>query len=150
MKCQNCNVRQATVHFKETINGVTREMNLCGECAAKMQGASGFMPFFSEFFAPQEYVGRVCPTCGADEGYFNRNNRFSCPDCYNAFAPSTDRLLKQIHNTSRHKADLPRANSELAKLKEKLEIAITNEQYEEAAKIRDEIKELENKEADKK
>ena len=150
MKCQNCNTRQATVHYKETINGATREMNLCEECAAKLQGESGFMPFFSEFFAPQEIVGRVCPTCGADEGYYNRHNRFSCPDCYNAFPSSTDRLLKQIHNTTRHKVDLPKANSELAKLREELENAISTEHYEEAAKIRDKIKSLEVKEAEDK
>ena len=89
MLCQNCNKNEATTYYKETINGQTRELHLCPECAAKLTGSApsfGSMfsdPFFSNpfgsFFAepfgaalqsPFGGVaqaiggGRRCPTCG--------------------------------------------------------------------------------------
>ena len=107
MKCQNCNERPATVHYTETINGVTKSMNICDACAAKLHGTTGFFPFFAEAFAPQEKSEHCCPSCGATIDFFKRYNKFSCPDCYNAFAPVTDRILKQIHKTNRHKTEMP-------------------------------------------
>ena len=35
MKCEKCGKNEATMYYKETINGVTREMHLCPECAQK-------------------------------------------------------------------------------------------------------------------
>ena len=148
MKCQNCNERQATVHYTETVNGVTKSMDICEVCAAKLQGATGFFPFFAEAFAPQETSVATCPTCGATLDFFKRYNKFSCPDCYNAFAPATDRILKQIHKTNRHKKEIPAQSSELQNLAAKLENAISTENYEEAAKLRDEIKKIKAEGAD--
>ena len=33
MKCEKCGKNEATMYYKETVNGVTREMHLCPECA---------------------------------------------------------------------------------------------------------------------
>ena len=35
MKCEKCGKNEATMYYKETVNGVTREMHLCPECAQK-------------------------------------------------------------------------------------------------------------------
>ena len=148
MKCQNCNERQATVHYTETINGVTKSMDICEVCAAKLQGETGFFPFFAEAFAQQEKSVTTCPTCGATLDFFKRYNKFSCPDCYNAFAPYTDRILKQIHKTNRHKKEMPAQSSKLKNLAAQLENAVSTENYEEAAKLRDEIKKIKAEEAD--
>ena len=150
MKCQNCNERPATVHYTETINGVTKSMNICDACAAKLHGTTGFFPFFAEAFAPQEKSEHCCPSCGATIVFFNRYNKFSCPDCYNAFAPVTDRILKQIHKTNRHKTEMPAQPSKLQELSAELENAISSENYEKAAKLRDEIRELKREEAENK
>ena len=150
MKCQKCNERNATVHYTETINGVTKSMDICEVCAAELQNTAGFFPFFADVFAPQEKSLMTCPSCGATLDFFRRYNKFSCPDCYNAFAPTTDRILRQIHKTDRHKKEAVQQSSELDDLNSKLQNAISTENYEEAAKIRDKIKALKNEEGENK
>ena len=78
--------------------------------------------------------------------------RLGCSECYNSFRKYLMPLLKRIHGSSRHYGKIPLAivmpaqgKPELAELKTKLEKAIRDEEFEEAARIRDALKELEKK-----
>ena len=47
MKCEKCGKNEATMYYKETVNGVTREMHLCPECAQKETSAVRLKTHFS-------------------------------------------------------------------------------------------------------
>ncbi len=100
----------------------------------------------------------VCPTCGMAYSEFVNDSRFGCPDCYNVFDILINDNIKQLQGNTRHIGKQPRfgwekaavtdeakenkLESEIILLESKLREAIAEEEYEEAAKLRDKIKEL--------
>lgn len=99
----------------------------------------------------------VCPTCGMAYSEFVNDSRFGCPDCYNVFDILINDNIKQLQGNTRHTGKKPRfgwndkaqettfensPESEIAILESKLGEAIADEEYEEAARLRDKIKEL--------
>jgi len=105
--------------------------------------------------------GVACPNCGMSYGDFRKIGRFGCSQCYDAFREQVTPLLKRIHGTPSHSGKHPgvvvvetpertaspkasvRPKSELRQLKDRLQKAVQNEEFEEAARLRDKIKELE-------
>ena len=109
----------------------------------------------------------VCEECGMTYDEFLHTGKFGCANCYNVFGDKIDPLLKNLHGANRHigrkgkesnlkldkKVNEVNKDSEikkvqiskLDKLKQDLKKAIKEERYEDAAKLRDEIKKLENK-----
>ena len=174
MLCQNCNKNEATTYYKETINGQTRELHLCPECAAKLTGSApsfGSMfsdPFFwnpfGSFFAepfgtalqsPFGGVaqaiggGRRCPTCGMTESELRRTGRAGCGDCYPEFQRYPDAVYQKAARRSRACGFDPGGSRSAQRRirwrasKAKLADAVKTENYEEAARLRDEIRRLE-------
>ena len=132
----------ATVHFSQTVNGEHREYYLCPSCAA-MEGFVGDS-LFSIFSMPYKTTQKThCPSCGTTLDFYENNGRFACSECYNAFSDSLDVMLKKMQGSNRHKGDMSSAPSEIDSLKSKLKQAIEIENFEEAARLRDEIKRLE-------
>jgi protein arginine kinase activator len=157
MKCQRC-PKQATLHITEVL-GEDRfeELHMCEDCAKKYlyepqqkkQAAAGAPGTES----PEEDTpaGPRCPSCGTTFLEFRNHGRFGCPHDYDAFKAELLPLLQSVHNETRHAGKTPRraprhktAQAELTKLRLKLQALVTEEKYEEAARVRDRIKELEN------
>lgn len=105
-----------------------------------------------------------CNNCNLTFDEFMKTGKFGCPECFDVFKIKLDPILKQIQGENRHIGRLGKINqtkpdyvqnvqetdveeemSEVEKLKQDLKKAIKEENYEQAAKIRDEIKKLENK-----
>ncbi len=91
-----------------------------------------------------------CPTCGMNVADFKRDGRVGCPECYVSFASEIRRVHKRLSGVSRHKGKLPqklRTYKELLidreRLRGQLETAVEHEDYETAAIIRDQIREIE-------
>ena len=96
----------------------------------------------------------VCSVCKTSLDEFNRSGRAGCGNCYTVFRKYADAMLKKIHGTSQHIAESTPASEEVAVesekkeksqaeiLKEKMAEAIETENFEEAARLRDEIKKL--------
>lgn len=160
MICDTCGKRQATVHYTEIHNGEMTEMHLCEECARKKE--IGFKPHFSladllaglgdfESTLPLEVRKEKCPVCGMSLADFKKIGRLGCANCYTAFKNSLAPLLKRIHGRTIHTGKMAgvvekgAARSMLEKLKAALKEAISKEEFEEAARIRDKIKELEKR-----
>ena len=59
MKCEKCGKNEATMYYKETINGVTREMHLCPECAQKENLGGAFENAFDSR-SEERRVGKEC------------------------------------------------------------------------------------------
>ena len=107
-----------------------------------------------------------CNQCGMTYDEFTHTGKFGCANCYHTFKNKIDAILKNLHGANRHvgrKSNITKPNlnksdikekqtsskqnnqiSPIGKLKEDLKKAIKEERYEEAAKIRDEIKKLES------
>ncbi len=156
MKCQSCGKKQATIKYSENIDGAKQELHLCVDCAKKF-GITGFNELFVPMFVnlPEydELLGLQCKNCGYRLEDYSRTGLFGCPECYNTFVDTLDELFYKIHGKNRHVKIEQNINDnnlndkskkdEILELREKLQHLVEEEKYEEAAVIRDKIKELE-------
>jgi protein arginine kinase activator len=90
-----------------------------------------------------------CPRCGFTQADFKKSGRLGCPECYKTFSEGLNGLLKSMHKGTRHVGKAPEAlkasrenADKLKTLQKKLAKAIESEKFEEAAHLRDEIKQL--------
>lgn len=153
MLCGKCKKREATVHYKEVLNGQVTEYALCEVCAQevaplKVPFSLGFSDFLPGFFRSNT-VEKRCPDCGMTLHAFSKGGRFGCASCYSAFGDSILPVVKQMQGNSRHVGKIPeragkklRTQSRLEELQEKLEQAVKAQEFEQAAKWRDAIREL--------
>jgi len=163
MVCNICAKNQATVHLTEIIDDQITELHLCEECAQK-KGAqmeshfglsdllAGLADLGTQFSKTKTDAKLKCPKCGLTYEDFKKVGRLGCGECYTAFKDALVPLLKRIQGSTQHCGKSPKkiakavkARNELDVLKEKLQKAIQKEDFEEAAKLRDKIKELEKK-----
>ncbi len=156
MKCQKC-TKAATLHITEVVSeDQFEELHLCEECANKylyepqQKGAKGGEGAAEEGDEGSAANQRECPLCGIRFVEFRNSGRLGCPNDYQEFREELTPLLENIHGETRHVGKTPRrlpqnqqAQSELIKLRKQLQHAVTREAYEEAAKLRDQIRQLE-------
>ena len=157
MKCQKCH-NPATLHITDVIaEGQFEELHLCDHCANKylhepqqlgIKGASAEAVGESEEIAALNQ--RECPQCGIKFIEFRNTGRLGCPHDYQEFREELSPLLENIHGETRHVGKSPRrlpenkqTQSELLQLRNRLKQAINKEDYEEAARVRDQIRTLE-------
>ena len=158
MKCcqPGCD-NEATVHLTEIVESQMKKVDLCEECA-KEKGVTdpqGFaladlllgMGASSEIEAGGSDV--VCDACGFTNADFKKSGRLGCPDCYTTFSGVLEGMVKQMHKGTEHVGKAPKAlqqarttNRQRESLQDRLARAVKEENYELAAKLRDEIKEL--------
>ncbi|MCM8796596.1 MAG: UvrB/UvrC motif-containing protein [Candidatus Omnitrophica bacterium] len=167
MLCDICGKNQATVHLTEIVDEQMNELHLCEECARKKSiemeqqfGLSDLLAGMAEFEKPgSEVEGAAtakCPNCGLTYADFKKIGRLGCGECYVVFKRYLAPLLKRIHGSLNHIGKGPavkgrrmsKKKAELEELRSKLQAAIAREAFEEAARLRDQIKELEKKEQD--
>lgn len=165
MLCSKCGKKEATTHYKQTVNGKTIEVNVCSACAEEMglsqmlHGLGGFQFNIGDIFSgllgslssllpTQEET--VCPECHSDLNTIIKSGRIGCARCYTTFRNELIPTIEQLHGKVYHQGKLPRSAGEAARkkahlsnLKKKLEEAIRTQEFENAAKYRDEINELE-------
>ena len=162
MRCEDCQQDKATVHFTQIVNDETETFHLCSACAQKRglktSPVSGQMPlsdFLSEMGAPiftkATSANLACPRCGCSFRQFRKSGRLGCAHCYITFEQEMSALLRKIHGSNEHvgivadEAIGPVGEEEerLFELKRELKRAIEREEYERAARLRDQISELE-------
>ena len=162
MLCSVCKEKEATVYYTNIADGKTKNVNLCDECA-KAKGineTSGFSlaDLMLGLGASQEMeeagggVALKCERCGYSQEDFKKSGRLGCPDCYKVFAEGLEGLLKTMHKGTRHVGKVPeelRQNRDLSDrlktLQKRLTKAVESEDFEQAAKLRDEIKQTSSK-----
>src|SRR5207245_6688672 len=95
-------------------------------------------------------LNRQCPVCGIKFVEFRNSGRLGCPHDYQEFLEELTPLLENIHGEVKHCGKVPRrqpqnkqAQNELLQLRKQLQQAVTREAYEEAAQLRDRIRQLE-------
>ena len=165
MLCQHCKKHEATTHIKTMINGEYAEYRLCPECAHEL-GYDHMFPDFSadfggllsSFFSnalPAISGAAHCDSCGSTLNDIRSTGKVGCADCYDTFFNELMPTIRSIHGNTDHKGkhpgaieytvneDEPENKDQLVSLKAELKQAIADENFERAAQLRDEIKELE-------
>ena len=164
MQCQICNKRTATIHLTEISEGVRTEMHICERCATEQGIAAqsqisvndllsnllASQPSDDELLASADDVS-TCPNCGFTLDRLRKEGTLGCPHDYEVFQHSLLPLIERAHNgSSTHCGKVPskipaetRQLAELSQLRQELEKAVRNEDYERAAELRDKIKPLE-------
>ena len=155
MLCQVCGKKEANVHLTQMLNNEVRKLHLCEQCAAKhgidVEAPSSVSNFLLGLALPDsakaEKAGRACRQCGMRLAEFKKLSRLGCPACYAAFARELEPLLSGMHKGTRHAGKQPvhhPANFNLPVplegLRKSLAAAVAAENYEEAARIRDQIR----------
>ena len=153
MLCEKCGKNNATVMYTQIINGQKRSLNICSECASKESIFDNFGSLLS--FGTRERVkNAVCPTCKTTLSEFMHKGKMGCGECYRTFRPQADAMLKKIHGTTTHiseetaakpySSEKTVASDPIAELRNALAKAIEEENFEQAAILRDKIKDLES------
>lgn len=163
MRCQRC-PKPATLHITEVHgladngNYLFDEFHFCEECArkhlyepalaeAKGEGAAAG-GVESEGF--EALNARECPNCGLKFKDFRASGRLGCAHDYEVFRAELAPLLENIHGETQHVGKSPRRraaaepqrSAESANLRKQLQQAVQREDYEEAARLRDQIRKL--------
>jgi len=157
MLCCVCKEKEATVHLTQIAGDKMQKVDLCEDCA-KHKGVNdptGFSlaDLLLGLGAAQEIgqtVGGVevkCPNCGFTQADFKKAGRLGCSECYQTFSEGLESLLKSMHKGTKHVGKVPHAQQQtrdltdrLKTLQKKLDKAVAEEDFEQAAAMRDEIK----------
>lgn len=157
MLCGLCKKKEATVHLTQIAGEKIQKVDLCEECAKEkgVNDPAGFSlaDMLLGLGASQEMEEASgnselsCPSCGFTQADFKKTGRLGCSDCYRTFADGLEVLLKSMHKGTRHIGKVPagvRRSQDLEKrlvdLEGQLAAAIKDENFEQAAMLRDDIK----------
>jgi protein arginine kinase activator len=160
MLCMLCQKKEARVHLTDVRDGKIKKVDLCEDCAKakNIEDPAGFALAdlllglgASEELAAAAAEGTVlaCPNCGFTQADFKKTGRLGCPACYETFKDGLLGILKTMHKGTRHSGKVPRGlavgreiQDRIKSLQRSLDEAVAVEDYELAARLRDEIKAL--------
>ena len=169
MLCEKCQANPASVHMQQFLHGQKVELHLCQECAFKIDNPEmlvsienifkGFLDqlntkYFNHPMAqgkaqPARAATKACSRCGMTFDKFKTGARLGCDVCYLSFKTEVEVLLKNVQGSTRHEGKFPRRmgagilnKRQIGEIRSRLNKAVEEENYEEAAKLRDEIREL--------
>lgn len=165
MKCDFCD-KKATVFLTQLVEGQMKKVCLCDSCAKErgvtdptgfsladllhggLPGGPGTVVGQKSQVAPGSN-GKQCPTCTFTLEDLKRVRRFGCSDCYTTFGDEVAQMIRGMHKGTSHIGKVPEGlmaiqvrNQRIEELRSRLDQAIASESYEEAAGIRDEIRNL--------
>lgn len=167
MFCQECGKKPATLHFTKIVNGEKTEFHICEACAREkgdipgspnsfsihslLSGILDFDPTVSKGLPNMKQQESIrCSNCGLTYTQFSKIGRFGCSNCYNAFSERLNPLIKRIHGNITHSGKIPKRSGskiqtkrQIEQLRAELQGSIEAEEFEKAAQIRDQIRELE-------
>ena len=163
MYCQNCKINEATIHLTEISDGQRSESHLCEKCAQDegitLKSHVPINELLSKLLDVSQPVGKVqsepelsCPYCGFTIEHFNKEPLIGCPFDYEIFEKPLLGLIEKAHNGKTvHCGKIPshvpsdtKRQSRLLSLRHELDSAVRAEDYERAARLRDELKECEH------
>lgn len=165
--CDDCQKAIASIHIMDLRNGsVVGHQHFCVACAESAGVVQPKTPIkFSTTEILEDLLGGLkspsrdkkggedepgCPGCGMTASDFKMRGRLGCPRCYEVFRSSLLPLLERVHDGTSHRGRFPgrtaidlAGSDTLTDLRRRLENAIQEENYEEAAQIRDELQQAE-------
>lgn len=161
MLCDVCKENDVVITLTEIDGDGVRQVRLCERCAAErgMQTAVStpkpqigtFLQSVHQQVTPSAGDAAKCPFCSSTLRDFRQTGRVGCAQCYTAFESSLRDLLRRVQGSSRHMGRQYAGPSDeqmlavgtVAQLRERLQRAIASEQFELAATLRDQLREME-------
>jgi protein arginine kinase activator len=155
--CEECGKNEATVLIALVVNGRNTHKHLCMACMTSMKAKfinGNIQSLLSSILssiaaAGEEETMAVCTRCGLNYRDFKESGKLGCAQCYNDFSELLKPIILRIHGRSQHSGRIPstaqqdrkRADA-MTQLRARLEQAIVEENFEEAAEVRDRLKEM--------
>jgi protein arginine kinase activator len=169
MLCERCKKNEASIHLSEVIKDMKSEIHLCEACAnevglnAKISNFSLSISEMLTFLDVNEITGyngdKYCATCNSSFTDYKRDGKLGCPHCYNNMSELITPVITSYHGEKKHIGKSPiynekeyysnddlrnyKVNDETTDyLQAQLAMAVDEERYEEAAILRDKIKNI--------
>jgi protein arginine kinase activator len=158
MQCDVCQTKEATVFLTQIVDGKMQKVNLCEGCSKEkgVNDPTGFAlaDLLLGLGASEEIekspAAQKCPICGFTQADFKKTGRLGCSNCYTVFADGIAPMLKNMHKGTQHTGKTPTAfhkirehDEKIKALQENLSKAIDAEEFELAANLRDQIRQVE-------
>lgn len=173
MICDFCKKNKATIHLIRVQNDNVEKVNICAECAEDFTFFSeddfykDLTKILYKIFKADEgqpngirelknlknleiRKNRACSFCGMDLKNIKKLGKMGCPNCYREFKNILLPIIKAIHKNIEHRGKIPenttgqiKLEKSIRDLRNRLKREIFVENFEEAARIRDEIRQLE-------
>jgi protein arginine kinase activator len=158
MQCDVCHSKEATVFLTQIVDGKMQKVNLCEACSKEkgVNDPTGFAlaDLLLGIGASQEIeknpASVKCPVCGFTQADFKKTGRLGCSHCYTVFNEGIAPMLKNMHKGVAHTGKTPanflhnrQRDEKIKGLQESLQTAIDAEEFEKAAELRDQIRQVE-------
>ncbi|HEV8408927.1 MAG TPA: UvrB/UvrC motif-containing protein [Gemmatimonadaceae bacterium] len=161
MLCDQCHERDAVLNLTQIVENAVTQLHLCEKCAAERgiettvsmpkHPLGDFLDAVQQQALMHPSDSSRCSFCGTSLKDFRASGRLGCAQCYGAFEQSLKDLLRRVHGSAQHvgrvyavpNPELLERDVSLGALRAQLQKAIENEEFETAARLRDEIRTLE-------
>ena len=150
MLCEECGERQAEVVMTTVINGESTSRHLCRECLKKYQTGdlqSVLAAVLSAMAEKKQVPEITCPRGGETYAEFQKTGMLGCAECYAAFRRELTPLITRVQGRTQHAGRRPPVSEEeqaretrMGALRAQMEAAVAEENFEEAARLRDELR----------
>ena len=171
MLCEKCGKNTAQFYYSENVNGESKKLALCKRCASEInflenhifpdpfKGYTLLNPFGDLKKFENAVSGSVkkteetkCDLCGLTMRQILKEGKAGCPRCYETFSDELGRVVSGIHGNTHHKGRVPHrlksktdGDDRINGLRQKIADAVKTEDYEEAARLRDMIRDIESR-----
>jgi protein arginine kinase activator len=167
MLCEICKKNEAIFHVTKIVNGNKEEISLCQKCAKEFDGfniasevgiispfsfqniLSGLMGYIGEGHKESADDITCCKNCGISLREFKENGLLGCDECYKNFSTTVNTVIGRVQGKIEHVGKIPKKSGKniiekkrMNNLKQDLQKSIALEEYEEAAVLRDKIREI--------
>jgi protein arginine kinase activator len=161
MKCEICGLKDAVIHIRQIQKDLVHELHICEDCAQEkglLKEEDSELPIanlLSGLLEGKEVAGapdakEACPQCGMKASEFRKQGKLGCTECFTTFERDVRSIVSQMAARPRHTGKLPltlaaEPAGSVARdgLRDALHEAIEREDYEEAARLRDQLREME-------
>jgi len=156
--CQNC-PKDKTIHLTQIIGGSLKKIDLCADCphAKNLTDSQTFgladqlLGLGASDNMEQVTQTETCGNCGFTLRDFRKTGRLGCSLCYLTFFPGVERVLNDTQKGTEHTGKRPERQKEREEIRarideitEEMNQAVANEDYEAAARLRDELRNCED------
>jgi protein arginine kinase activator len=165
--CEECKKNIATVFLTKISGNEVSKVQLCEECAARMEEtteAANLLAFLPQILSGLQGVEEhlvedvlscellACESCGTSFNDFQKMGFLGCARCYESFGEALKKVIIEFQESEEHCGKMPqkvsvgaRLRKRLVDLERDLEHQIAEEEYEAAAAVRDQIREIEGR-----
>jgi protein arginine kinase activator len=151
MRCEICNQNEAVASINHQEGGEETKLSICESCAAKRGlNLKMVVPLLTDLIlgmgakkdAARDAGEKQCPACHLKRSEFRKTSLLGCAACYDAFVDEVGAFLESMQKGPSHTGKVlasHRVNSEVEALQKSLQQAVREQDFERAARLRDQM-----------